>query len=66
MLRLTVTKAPYIDSGAAEVAHGPKPIPTLKKPAAAKNHADLKGRISEQRGQRVRSGCQRRRERRVA
>jgi hypothetical protein len=51
---------------AAEVAQGPKPIPALKTPVAAKNHADLKGHISEQRGQTVRPGCQRRCERRAA
>lgn len=56
-------KARYIDSGAAGVAQGPKPIPALKTPGSGKKQADLKGRISEQRGQRVRSGCLRRRER---
>lgn len=61
-----VAKARYIDFGADAVARGLKPIHALKTPAAAKNHADLKRRISEQRGQTVRPGCQRLRERRVA
>lgn len=59
MLGPMVAKACYIDFGADEVARSPKPIPALKAPAAVKNHADLKGRISEQRGQRVQSLCQR-------
>lgn len=66
MLGPGVAKARYIDFGDYEVARSPKPIPALKTRRRQKNRVDLNGRIPEQKGQMVRSVCQRSRERPAA